>query len=454
MLKSLLVVVAGVSLMQSGFGFTSEEARAIQKFWSQPGRYSVIDPDRIAERGEWQVRLTPEGSSWLWNYNKVRGLGKVNPSIDAGPQNEEQRVWEVWIAAKIAFDRSQAELEASKKNGVEVFVITPPTGPGPMPDGLRSLAGEAPSFAAAVRPRKHLINFPDGTTLGYEDFVAMRPRYAYFRFNDGVMSGGQSMSSLPSGELEKLYARAGIKGFAKNVFEAVSPLEGGFDSVNTYDTGFVSVGFLQFAALSEGGGSLGKVLLQMKQDDPRAFNVDFRRFGLDVSDDAKLIAFDLDEESEAVGPDANKVIIRDKRLIAVFQRAGRISDAFKAAQLKVAMDRYYPGNVALEVKWGGKTWRGKVCDVIKSEAGMATLMDRLVNTGNVGPLASVLAKVATVNNLESITDCCNYEYQVTRQLTYRKDYLAVAGLTKPRLITEAAARSGTRTGRGPKPKKP
>ena len=103
---------------------------------------------------------------------------------------------------------------------------------------------------------------------------------------------------------------------------AVSILEGGFDSVNTYDTGYVSVGFIQFASLKEGGGSLGAVLKNFKAADPLAFASDFHRFGVDVDETGHLVVVDPTSGAVATGAEANARIIEDKRLIAVFGRAG------------------------------------------------------------------------------------------------------------------------------------
>lgn len=436
-----IVAASLVATTSVGFGFTNEERESVLRFWSQPGRYEVAAPARVAQSGEWQVRLTPAGSMWLHSLNTKRGLGKVPPTTDAKLNPAQFGDSERWIEARIAWDRAVAQQLADEKNG-RTPSPSPVRDPGPTPAPLVALAGAPPPLAEAVRPRLHIIRFPDGQESRLEDHVAMRPRYAFYRFHEGVMSGGQPVRSLPSSEVDRLYQKAGISGFQRRVLEAVSLLEGGFDSVNTYDTGFVSVGVIQFASRSAGAGALGRVLLRMKKDAPRAFEVDFRRFGLDVTEDARLVALDLESGEEKVGPEANQVIIQEKRLVAVFQRAGRTSDAFRIAQLQVAMADYYPGNVELEVKWNGRTWTGNVQDVIQTEAGMATLMDRLVNTGNLNGLTTTLARIATENGLDCISDCATFEYQITRAMTYRKDYLAVADLSKPRLIATQANRSG------------
>jgi hypothetical protein len=75
-------------------------------------------------------------------------------------------------------------------------------------------------------------------------------------------------------------------------------------------------------------------------------------------------------------------VIEDKRLTAVFQRAGRKSEAFRVAQIKTARASYWPAGDPVQITLpNGKTISGVVSDFIKSEAGLATLLDRKVNTG-------------------------------------------------------------------------
>jgi hypothetical protein len=55
--------------------------------------------------------------------------------------------------------------------------------------------GNAPLFAASVAPRRYTVRFDSGETLTYSDYIAVgNSRYAYFRFAQGVASGGTSLS--------------------------------------------------------------------------------------------------------------------------------------------------------------------------------------------------------------------------------------------------------------------
>lgn len=154
---------------------------------------------------------------------------------------------------------------------------------------------------------------------------------------------------------------------------------GGFESVNTYDTGFDSIGFIQFITGEDGHGSLLEVLAREKAEQQKAYDADFRRFGVDVDAAGTLVAIDPASGAELSGAAAVLRVIEDKRLTAVFQRAGRRSQAFRVAQIEVAKSHYWPADDPLVVTVNGQTVTGRVSDVIRSEAGMATLFDPIIS---------------------------------------------------------------------------
>lgn len=425
--------------------FSDAERFALVRFWSTPGRYAtgpVEDP-----RGDWRVRLTPDGSQWLWQYNRARGLGKTPPGKTPPPQNAQQRAWEAWIDGRVAYDRWTSACAAARRNHADEPLPVPD--PGPAPIDLVTLAGDPPVFAACVRPSWHEIAFDD-ERLRYVDHPEMRPRYAYYRNEAGVQAAGTPMKALPKGELDGLLKRAGISASEARVFRAVSLLEGGFDSVNTYDTGFVSVGFIQFASLAQGGHSLGATLLRMKRDDPGAFAQDFRQFGIDVSPDGLLVVVEPVGGEIVRGPLANAAIIEDKRLIAVFSRAGRRT-AFRVAQLRAAKAMYYPADTIITVKSGGRVLSGKVGEIIRSEAGMAALMDRKVNTGTIAILSERLALLMSERpEIDKFAEFAPYEAQLLDSLWYRIDTRNDRTLSQPRPTVERSpilSRSGGRNRR-------
>ena len=432
-MRGLLILTGtGLAWVATAQVFTDAERDKVVAFWNDPDRYKVSAPPLASENGPFQVRLTVEGSQWLWSYDRARGAGKFQEPTAPHP---DQKIWDAWIEWKIAWDRARASQQAADANARALAKETLPfevlEAPKLIPASLLSLVGNPPSFAEVVAPLEHSIRFDEKMTIVYQDNPLSRPRYSYYRFSQGVMSFGTRVRDLPEDSVQKLFAEAGVNGSERKVMAAVSLLEGGFDSVNTYDTGFVSVGLIQFACLKDGAGSLGQVLRREKQDDKDAYEEDFRRFGIDVTDAGALCVIDPSTGAELTAAQAALKIIDDKRLIAVFQRAGKLSKAFRMAQIRVAKAAYYPGDDVVTIQVGGKTLSGPVSTFIKSEAGMATLMDRKVNTGTLEPLPTVLALIAGENRIENFEDLAKYERDIVSAMKFRKDYLGDPTLTQP-----------------------
>ncbi len=459
MLVESMIIGAIATAVQAPLQFSPEEKSAVIKYWSTPGRYVTLPPKNYKAAGLWHVRLSVGGSTWLWHLNRARGVA-MKPTSDIVGQSDRDKVWDDWIGKKFDYDRWQAGQVALAANAMVVGTVPTvvdssvpteePPYPGPMPMDLQVFIqqpytstvagaqvqnpapGDPPPFAEAVVPMEHKIKFDDGTELIYQDNTKMRPRYPYYRFEQGIISAGRRVSSLPAKELDGLIKLAGVSESESRVMKAVSILEGGFDSVNTYDTGFVSVGFIQFASLRDGAGSLGQLMLNYKASDAAGFQKDFRRFGVDVTPNGYLVALNWQTGFEAVGAEANRRIIEDKRLIGAFQRAGLKSQAFCAAQIRTAKSQYYPADDTVDIGIAGISLTGKVRDFIKSEAGMATLMDRKVNTGSYGPLITTLQKLAIEKKLSRFTDFAKHERNIVEMLKYRKDYLEDKTLSQPR----------------------
>lgn len=458
MLIPTFVCGALMAAVQQPQLFTSGEKREIMRYWSDSSRYRLAPPTDFKSRGLWQVRLTVTGSMWIYSFNRARGVA-MKPTQDSSGNAERDRLWDAWVDAKVAYDRWLAGQVALNANTVvagtagskdPTIPTEEPPLPGPMPDDMadfirlpyttttgqnvtsNSPPGLPPLFAEAVVPMEHRIKFEDGTELSYQDNCKMRSKYAYYRFGQGVLSGGTAVKSMPEKELDSLIKKAGVSSAEAKVMKAVSILEGGFDSVNTYDTGYVSVGFIQFATLKDGAGSLGRLLLDYKATDPAHFQRDFRRYGIDVTPLGVLACVDWESGAEVQGAEANRKIIEDKRLIAVFQYAGQKSDEYNAAQIRTAKNQYFPSQDAVSIGFAGITLTGRVGDFIKSEAGLATLMDRKVNTGKLDPLPSVLQKIALEKGVNSFPDFNRYERQIVQAMKYRKDYLQDKTLSQPK----------------------
>lgn len=416
--------------------FTGAERAAIVNYWAEPNRYQAIPAGELRGQGNWVARYTPAGSVWIRELYRLRTEAKVVPTKPPEALTEQQRKWDEWVEKRAQMDKWLAEQEAAKLCALDAGLPEPketrskPSDPGDAPEDLVAVLPPPPPLYAAAKPMAHWVMFED-TECKYEDNVTVPHKYAYYRFEQGVRSGGIKVADRAAPYIARLLERAQIGESERRVFAAVSLLEGGFDSVNTYDTGYVSVGFIQFASLSGGAGSLGAVLLRMKADAPAAFQEHFRRFGIDVTEEGVLVAVDPTIGAEFVGPEANQRIIADKRLIAVFQRAGRLSEDFNVAQLVTARQLYFPLDDELSVEVDGKTLACKVRDVFKSEAGLATLMDRKVNTGKLEPLGEYLFDLVKQTGITDLKEASKYEWALTRAMQWREDYLKLPTLSQP-----------------------
>ncbi|MFX8844715.1 hypothetical protein ABTM93_19935, partial [Acinetobacter baumannii] len=83
-----------------------------------------------------------------------------------------------------------------------------------------------------------------------------------------------------------------------------------------------------------------------------------------VSDSGELVALDLSSGNELSGQEAALKIVDDKRLVAVFQRAGSQSPSFKSAQLRTAKKLYYPGDDFITANFNGEPTKVRVGDFI------------------------------------------------------------------------------------------
>ncbi len=415
--------------------FTPAERAELVSYWNAPGRYAAGPSAGAATEGPWGPRLTTTGSKWLWDYQKALNIQKGPPSQNPAPQSPEQAEWDRWIQAKVDHDQWLAAAGAARANAPHVSApadIGPePPAPGPVPEKLAALVGNPPPFASVVGLLEYTVTFDDGEAYPYRDNVRMRPRFAYYRFSQGTQSFGPALRTLPEEELGKIFASSGMTPSEQRVVGAVSRLEGGFESINTYDTGFVSVGFIQFCTLADGRHSLCDVLAREKADNPDDFARDFQRYGIDVTPEHVLVVVDPATGTELSGGEAVLKVVDDKRLPAVFQRAGRHSIAFRAAQIKVAKSNYWAGDDRVVIQLDGRKIECKVSDVVKSEAALATLFDRKVNRGSISPFADVVANIMREHGLKDVKDVAPYEAEIVKATKYRVDFLQEASLSQP-----------------------
>ncbi len=397
--------------------------------WAKSGRYQVSDTHPEAP---FQVLQSAEGATWLYNYYKSREPGvRLTPKGNPSPKTAQHSQWDQWLSRIYQEDRDRLELVADSLNEIEKGFFGPPVPEQPRsnstPAELKSLAGAPPSFFSVVRQKTHLVRFNE-TNVSLTDGPGVREGYPFLRNTSGISNAGTPVSDA---NLNTLVLAAGLDSTIGKVMQAVSNLEGGFDSVNTYDTGFVSVGFIQFACLSNGSGSLGRLLQSYKSRQPSNFYTDFHQFGIDVTVYGHLVAIDPDSGAELVGSDAAQKIIEDKRLTAIFQRAGKVSKPFQIEQLRMAQRLFDPRFQKFSATINGQTMNLFVNDVIRSEAGLATVMDRLINTGSIGNIGQVVSTLAAQYNIKTTSEIASLEDLLINELSYRRDFTQIASLKKP-----------------------
>lgn len=448
--------------------FTSRERETIRSLWRQPNRYKTV---RLPTR----ANITPEGSVWM----------KAFRALPANPR------WSEWLRRRLAQNRIAASSDDAGGNS---------NAPEPPSADLLDALPEPPlpaTFYERVTPTRHTIRFTetenDANPFIYEDNVSFGDRADYFpsyRSRDGVRAFGKRIRDYSEAEkrtLTNLLEDIGLTDTERRVLLAVSALEGGFEAVNTYDTGGVSIGLIQFTTGFDGSGSLVAVLQRAKADAPNDFERHFRRFGVDVgkggeASNGLLCVVDPATGEERSRSEAVRAIIRDKRLTAVFERAGRLG-FWRVAQIQVAKSRYYPARDTLQIRvrrliqkddanenrdvvrmtffgdsldveeqvasaiedYGqnrgeeGDTrlrieenaWSAPLLTIFRSEAGLATLMDRKVQVGNLRLVATMAAKILREKRLSKLEDLARCERELIALVRNRADFLQDRTLSQP-----------------------
>lgn len=454
----VLMVLAGGALSFAS-GLTDQDAQAAVRYWSEGDRYRIA-PAVQFQGQPYQPRMTAAGSAWLHRFEQARGRTKTPARVVAlaGRADLDQ-----WVKTRYEAEWELMAQEAELRNsGVPSFAAKP-TLANP-PADLIAVVGELPKLVDLRTPLDYEIRFHDAT-YRYTDNVAVPHRYAYYRFEEGVRTGGTAVRRLDPAALRATLNAAGISDSDWRVFSSVSSLEGGFDSVNTYDTGFVSVGFIQFAAHAHGRGAISRMLARFAADSPDAYREDFVRFGVGVQtirderdrEVSELMATDLRTGAVLTGEAAVRQIIQDKRLLAVFQRAGERSELYRIAQLRTAYTDYFPLHDTVQVRQGEEVQAWRVADIIRSEAGRATLMDRKVHTGNFGGIEAMIQQLVATVGADDPSDLWIFERALIDAIRHRRNYLAEASLSQPlgeqrawspRPATDVSRAGNTRGGRG------
>ncbi|MCC5944004.1 MAG: LysM peptidoglycan-binding domain-containing protein [Bernardetiaceae bacterium] len=262
------------------------------------------------------------------------------------------------------------------------------------------------------------VGFEDSSRRAHKANFTNFVRSGFTESKEGILYAGTAMHDIPL----SYYQQAGLSRTFARVLQFVSSNEGNFDAVNSYDKAAFSFGFIQFAGAT-GNGTLPDAMAFIKHRDPETFERFFGRFGIDVEytyderrnrySPARMVVFS--ENGELLRDTAAEAELRrDKLLTGVFIRAGHYIEVARLQVLAASafyVDEALARPISLDVN-GVRVDRGKITDFIRSEAGLAVLVDMSVNQGVGG--ASRLFKnsiegVARQTNLRTLAQLQNID---------------------------------------------
>lgn len=237
--------------------------------------------------------------------------------------------------------------------------------------------------------RKHRFTFPGGRVVEFSDRAKRSRDQA--RREWVVMHGGTERASAePDATFAAAGRAAGLSPESITALRFVSRHEGGFDAINTWDRARFSWGFIQFA----GGRGFPPALAHFKATSPELFRELLGAFGVDVlpGADGRPEPVYVNPETGAVirGAAAEQAYGDDPLVVALFIRAGQTPEV-KQRQVEAAIRGYaLPALVDTfqEVR---------VSDVLRSQQGLAMLIDRKVHEGNVGRLKASLEHASIIS---------------------------------------------------------
>lgn len=396
---------SGQPAAPAGATLTAADGQAVKQRWDTSGGYRTHETDQDRRTRAYQV----------WRERADQAASH--------PPAQRRTQWQDWLTADE--ERQRWEL---RREGAE------PARPGPQPDGM----GDPPPRPAFRKVIRYEVTMPDGTAYQFEDDRV--PKGRYFRNDTGVKKGGQKLPTIA--DLDQLFREAGVTDPRMiAMMKAVSGHEGGFEAVNTYDTGFVSVGYIQFTTGAEGKGSLFGLLRRLKAADPAAFRASFTDLGVDAGA-SSVVVVDLTSGALRSGPDAVRAIMDDKRLTAVFHHAGLRSRAFRVQQIRHARDQFWLApkqfRVRTTVQEAGSsrevTIEGTFEQVLRSEAGKTALFDRAVQFGGGGARAvfrEAAQRLIRDHRVRTLPDLAAQERRIVARLKNRHDVFGDAELSQP-----------------------
>jgi hypothetical protein len=391
--------------------WSDADATAIRNRYTTSGTYTTTDTGNVRQTHDYAV----------WRARAVNAL-KNKPAAEKTAGN-------TWLAAH----------EAHEEWVLRGSTPPEPAAPGALPAALSAIG--SPPTPSMRKIHRYDITLPGSTTaFSYRD-DPVAPSYQYLINETGVGRAGTKLSNRT--DKAAIFTAAGISDATViKVMTKVSSHEGGLEAVNTYDTGYISIGFIQFTSGQDGTGSLASVLREMKSSNATDFDTYFHSMGIDV-DAVGLTVVDPATGTIRRGSEAVRTVMDDKRLTAVFQRAGSDSRSFQAAQVVRAQAQYYHGPQSFTVTQGSVTITGTYGDVLTSEAGKTAMMDRAVQKG-VGNArnkfeAACKAVITAHPTVTTLAQLAAYEIESIPSLVNRIHVLSETDLTQPPAAPAAAS---------------
>ncbi len=276
-----------------------------------------------------------------------RAVPDVMVQADSPIYTSKYTVWRKRAVAVIASmgDQGRQGDASDWLDAYEAYALWRLVG-GPEPEQPRAAplvltlaaGGDPPAAFRGVR-NDYIVTLPGVAHKAIFHDLPVDRDYPHLLDETGVADEGTVVSTRK--DATAIFKAAALDHEARVVFLKVSEREGGFEAINTYDKGYVSVGFIQFTTMEAGNGSLIRVLEDMKRRSKAEYKHYFQSYGVDVDDQHMLVVVDPDTGEVLHGPDAVEAVQQDKRLTAVFYHAGQGSKAFMESQVAQARAQYY-----------------------------------------------------------------------------------------------------------------
>ena len=184
-------------------------------------------------------------------------------------------------------------------------------------------------------------------------------------------------------ELEERLERLGDPTDPARALATISSFEGGFDTLQTFDRGKLSWGFIQFTA----NGGLPALLAHLKQAEPATFAECFAAAGLDVDSGGRVTLSEGDRL--LTGRAASNRLHDEPSLWRCFLLASE-HDRVRDAQVHIAYERFYHHPLQALIPLGdGGVQLGEL--FAEDEYGRGVVCDRSISTG-VGRAVALFAE--------------------------------------------------------------